>query len=46
MSQLLATYVINAAQSAYKPNPDLKWETVNAGEVGIELNAFKNRLTF
>ncbi len=35
-----------AAQPAYTPSPDLKWETVNAWEAGVELNAFKNRLHF
>jgi TonB-linked SusC/RagA family outer membrane protein len=38
----LATGALNA----YTPNPDLKWETVNAYEVGLELNAFDNRLHF
>lgn len=31
---------------AYKVNPDLKWETINAKEIGVEFNAFKNRLHF
>ena len=35
-----------AAQPAYTPSPDLKWETVNAWEGGVELNAFRNRLHF
>ncbi len=35
-----------AAQDAWQPNPDLKWETVHAAEAGFELNAFKNRLHF
>lgn len=35
-----------ASQEQYRVNPDLKWETVNAHEVGIELNAFNNRLNF
>jgi TonB-linked SusC/RagA family outer membrane protein len=38
--------LFNAAQPAYIANPNLKWETVNSGEVGIELNAFGNRLHF
>jgi outer membrane receptor protein involved in Fe transport len=38
----LATGALNA----YTPNPDLKWETVNAYEFGLELNAFDNRLHF
>jgi TonB-linked SusC/RagA family outer membrane protein len=35
-----------AADPAYIPNPDLKWETVSAKEIGFELNAFQNRLHF
>ncbi len=35
-----------AAQPAYTPSPNLKWETVNAWEAGVELNAFTNRLHF
>jgi TonB-linked SusC/RagA family outer membrane protein len=35
-----------AAVSDYKVNPDLKWETVHAWEIGIEFNALKNRLHF
>ncbi len=31
---------------AYTPNPNLSWETVDAREVGLEFNAFKNRLHF
>lgn len=41
---VFGTTVINAAKAAYAKNPDLKWETVNAAEAGIELNAFGNRL--
>ncbi len=33
-----------AALPAYQKNPDLRWETVNSYEVGLELNAFNNRL--
>ncbi len=36
--------LVTGALPAYKANPDLKWETVNASEVGVELNAFNNRL--
>ena len=43
---VFGTSIYNAARAAYKVNPDLKWETVNGGEVGIELNAFDNRLHF
>ncbi len=39
-------YIYNAAQPAYQVNPDLHWETVNAADIGIELNAFDNRLHF
>ena len=39
-------FVYNANSQAYLPNPNLKWETVNAKEVGVELSAFKNRLRF
>jgi TonB-linked SusC/RagA family outer membrane protein len=35
-----------AADPSYIPNPDLKWETVSAKEIGFELNAFQNRLHF
>jgi len=38
--------VYNAAVRSYFPNADLQWETVDAGEVGVELNAFNNRLHF
>lgn len=43
---VFGTNIYAAAQPAYIANPDLKWETVNASEVGIEFNAFKNRLHF
>lgn len=43
---VFGTNIFSAAQPDYIPNPDLKWETVHAGEVGVELNAFKNRLHF
>ncbi len=38
--------IFSAAKRAYIENPDLKWETVDAQEVGLELNAFQNRLHF
>lgn len=38
------TNLVNAATPAYEPSPDLKWETVDAGEIGIEAGAFDNRL--
>jgi TonB-linked SusC/RagA family outer membrane protein len=35
-----------AAENSYEPSVDLKWETVQAQEIGVELNAFNNRLHF
>ncbi len=43
---VFGTNVYNAAVEAYRVNPNLKWETVHANELGVELNAFKNRLHF
>jgi len=43
---VFGTNVYSAANPEYIPNPDLKWETVSAQEVGVELNAFQNRLHF
>jgi TonB-linked SusC/RagA family outer membrane protein len=43
---VFGTNVYTAADQEYIPNPDLKWETVSAREIGVELNAFKNRLHF
>ncbi len=43
---VFGTNVYAAANPEYIPNPDLKWETVSAQEVGVELNAFQNRLHF
>lgn len=43
---VFGTNVYSAARPEYIPNPDLKWETVSAWEVGLELNAFDNRLHF
>ncbi len=40
------TNLVTGALPAYRVNPDLRWETVNAKEVGIEMNAFSNRLHF
>lgn len=40
------TYIVNGALPKYQPNPDLKWETVNASEAGVELTALDNRLHF
>jgi len=36
--------VYNAYSQAYLPDPNLRWETVDAKEIGVELSAFKNRL--
>jgi TonB-linked SusC/RagA family outer membrane protein len=36
----------SAANPTYKPDPDLRWETVHAQEIGVEANAFDNRLHF
>jgi outer membrane receptor protein involved in Fe transport len=38
--------IVTGALPAYRVNPNLKWETVNAAEVGVEVNAFDNRLHF
>jgi TonB-linked SusC/RagA family outer membrane protein len=43
---IFGTNIYNAAQQAYLVNPNLHWETVEAGDFGIELNAFNNRLHF
>lgn len=36
--------VYNAYSQSYLPNPNLKWETVHAKEIGFEFNALKNKL--
>ena len=36
--------IYNAYSQSYLPNPNLKWETVHAKEVGVEFNALKNKL--
>ena len=38
--------VYSAYSQAYLPNPNLKWETVDSKEAGVELAAFNNRLRF
>jgi TonB-linked SusC/RagA family outer membrane protein len=43
---VFGTTPYNAAQNSWVPNPDLKWETVASQEIGVELNAFTNRLHF
>jgi TonB-linked SusC/RagA family outer membrane protein len=44
IAAVFGPYTYSAAQPSYIPNPDLKWETVAAQEVGFELNAYRNRL--
>lgn len=46
ISAVFGTNIYGAAQPSYIPNPDLKWETVSAQEIGFELNALKNKLHF
>ena len=46
VNAVFGTNIYAAATPAYVANPDLKWETVDAQEVGVELNAFQNRLHF
>ncbi|MEJ7681103.1 MAG: TonB-dependent receptor [Segetibacter sp.] len=43
---VFGTNIYLANSQALLPNPNLKWETVTAKEVGVELTAFKNRLRF
>lgn len=43
---VFGTNVYTAADPEYIPNPELRWETVFAKEIGVELNAFNNRLHF
>lgn len=38
--------IYSSYSQAYLPDPNLKWETVQSSEVGLELAAFNNRLTF
>jgi TonB-linked SusC/RagA family outer membrane protein len=40
------TNLVTGALPAYRVNPDLRWETVSASEIGFELNAFDSRLHF
>jgi TonB-linked SusC/RagA family outer membrane protein len=46
VNAVFGTINYSAAKPAYQPNPDLKWETVSAQEIGVELNALQNRLHF
>ncbi len=43
---VFGNYVYNAYSQAYLPDANLKWETVDSKEIGVELSAFKNRLHF
>jgi len=43
---VFGTNIYQAAQEAYRFNPNLKWETVSAHDIGVELTAFNNRLHF
>ncbi|HEY9363623.1 MAG TPA: TonB-dependent receptor [Chitinophagaceae bacterium] len=43
---VFGTNIYLANSQAYLPNPNLKWETVNAKEIGAEIAAFSNRLRF
>jgi TonB-linked SusC/RagA family outer membrane protein len=36
--------IYNAYSQAYLPDPNLKWESVHAKDLGFELSAFSNRL--
>lgn len=38
--------IVSGALPKYQANPDLKWETVNSTDIGLELTAFNNRLHF
>lgn len=38
---VFGSLVYNAYSQSYLPNPNLKWETVSAKEIGLELLAFK-----
>jgi hypothetical protein len=38
--------IYTAVAQAYQANPDLKWETVSAQEIGVEVDAFKRKLHF
>jgi TonB-linked SusC/RagA family outer membrane protein len=46
VNAVFGTNIFAAATPAYIANPNLKWETIEAQEIGFELNAFTNRLHF
>ncbi|HJV77144.1 MAG TPA: TonB-dependent receptor [Paludibacter sp.] len=45
-SAVFGDNIVPAYELAYKNNPNLKWETVNAYEVGVEMDALQNKLHF
>jgi TonB-linked SusC/RagA family outer membrane protein len=45
-SAIFGTNIYNASTPSYTANKDLKWETLNEWEAGVELNALNNRLHF
>jgi len=45
-SAVFGDNIVPAYELAYKNNPDLKWETVDAYEGGIEMDLLHNRLHF
>jgi TonB-linked SusC/RagA family outer membrane protein len=46
VNAVFGTNIFNAFTPAYLANPDLKWEEIDAQEIGLEFNAFQNRLHF
>ncbi len=45
-STVFGEKVVPAYQLAYKNNPNLKWETVDAYEAGVEMDLLKSKLHF
>jgi TonB-linked SusC/RagA family outer membrane protein len=46
INAIFGNNIYSAATPAYIANPNLKWETIEAQEIGVELNTFQNRLHF
>ena len=46
VNAVFGTNIFPAADLEYIPNPNLRWEKVEAQEIGFELNALGNRLHF
>jgi TonB-linked SusC/RagA family outer membrane protein len=46
LSAVFGNNVYGAADEEYDANPDLRWETITAWEVGFEGTALQNRLNF